>query len=118
MQLPRLPPRSWPPTRCHGILAMCAAYCHIGAGVATSPSGRTYYILQAAYTSTQSCGEYNYPEGTTPQPGSNPVPQLIVPVNLATPDAEGRIYHEVEFGQSLWAIAVAYQITIHDLEVW
>jgi len=30
----------------------------------------------------------------------------------------GKIYHEVQFGQSLWAIAVAYQITIRDLEVW
>ena len=100
--------------------AVVAAYCNVGAGVATSPSGRVYYILQAAYTSAHSCGEYNYPEGTTPQPNTNPnpVPQYIAPVKLATPDAEGRIYHVVAFGQSLWAIAVAYQITIHDLEVW
>jgi LysM repeat protein len=98
--------------------AVVAAYCNVGAGVATSPNGRTYYILQAAYTSAKSCGEYNYPEGTTPQPNTNPVPQYVAPVKLATPDAEGRIYHVVEFGQSLWAIAVAYQITIHDLEVW
>src|SRR5690606_34101395 len=46
------------------------------------------------------------------------VPQYIVPVKLATPDAEGRVYHVVEYGQSLWAIAVAYQITIKDLTTW
>jgi len=98
--------------------AVVAAYCNVGAGVATSPSGRIYYVLQAAYTSTRSCGEYNYPEGTTPQPNPNPVPQLIAPVKLATPDVDGKIFHEVQYGQSLWAIAVAYQITIRDLEVW
>jgi LysM repeat protein len=98
--------------------AVVAAYCHVGAGVALSPNGMYYYVLQAAYTSTNSCGPYNYPEGTTPQPNTSPVSQLIAPVKLATPDADGKIYHVVQYGQSLWAIAVAYQITIHDLEVW
>ncbi len=100
--------------------AVVAAYCHVGAGVAKAPNGMYYYILQAAYTSDHACGPYNYPEGTTPQPGSsNPaVPQVIVPVKLATPDADGKIFHVVEAGQSLWAIAVAYHITIHDLELW
>jgi len=37
--------------------AVVAAYCHVGAGVATSPSGRIYYVLQAAYTSAHSCGD-------------------------------------------------------------
>jgi LysM repeat protein len=102
--------------------AVVAAYCHVGAGVAKAPSGKYYYVLQAAYTSSNYCGEYNYPDNTTPEPGTTPgttAPlQLIYPVKLATPDAEGKIYHVVEYGQSLWAIAVAYQITIHDLEVW
>jgi LysM repeat protein len=43
---------------------------------------------------------------------------LIIPVKIATPDAEGKVFHEVQAGQSFWAIAIAYQITIHDLEVW
>ena len=46
----------------------------------------------------------------------NPVSQLIVPVKIATPDADGKIYHVVQAGQSFWSIAIAYQITIHDLE--
>ena len=41
-----------------------------------------------------------------------------MPVKIATPDADGRIYHVVQAGQSFWAIAVAYQITINDLETW
>jgi LysM repeat protein len=43
---------------------------------------------------------------------------LIIPVKIATPDAEGKVFHEVRAGQSFWAIAIAYQITINDLEVW
>jgi LysM repeat protein len=39
-------------------------------------------------------------------------------VAIAAPDADGRIYHVVQTGQSFWSIAIAYQITIHDLEVW
>lgn len=108
----------------HMIPAVNPAYCHVGAGVAKSSNGRNYYVLQAAYTATNSCGEYRAPAGLTPQVGgnSNPgivgVPQLIVPVKVATPDADGRIFHVVEAGQSFWAIAVAYKITIRDLETW
>jgi LysM repeat protein len=43
---------------------------------------------------------------------------LIIPVKIATPDADGKIFHEVHAGQSFWSIAIAYQITIRDLEVW
>jgi LysM repeat protein len=43
---------------------------------------------------------------------------LIIPVKIATPDAEGKTFHDVQAGQSFWSIAIAYQITIRDLEVW
>jgi len=57
--------------------------------------------------------------GSNTKPGGvTGVSQVIVPVQIATPDAEGRIFHEVKAGQSFWAIAVAYKITINDLEVW
>lgn len=101
--------------------AVNPAYCHVGAGVAQASNGRIYYILQAAYVSGQECGSVvSSPSGGTVQPGSvpNPVSQLIVPVKIATPDAEGKIFHDVRAGQSFWSIAIAYQITIRDLEVW
>ena len=97
------------------------AYCHVGAGAAQSPDGRIYYILQAAYVSGQECGSSSPSSpGGVPQPGAvpNPVSQLIIPVKIATPDAEGKIFHEVQAGQSFWAIAISYQITIRDIEVW
>jgi LysM repeat protein len=106
----------------HMIPAVNPAYCHVGAGVAKSPNGMTYYVLQAAYTSNKACGEYKPPEGFTPQPGDEGggtvISQVIVPVKIATPDADGNVYHIVEAGQSFWAIAIAYQITIKDLEIW
>ena len=99
--------------------AVNPAYCNVGAGVATS-NGKTYYVLQAAYVSGQECGSSSSSSGGTSQPGDvpNPVSQLIIPVKIATPDADGKVYHEVQAGQSFWSIAVAYQITIHDLEIW
>lgn len=108
----------------HMIPAVNPAYCHIGAGVAKAANGMTYYVLQAAYTSSKACGEYTSPGGKTDPNGTtndNRVPgvsQLIVPVKIATPDAEGKVFHIVEAGQSFWSIAVAYKVTIKDLEVW
>jgi LysM repeat protein len=99
--------------------AVEAAYCNVGAGVAQTSDGRIYYILQAAYVSEHACGS-SLSTGGNSQPGSGAggVSQLIVPVKIATPDADGRIFHQVQAGQSFWSIAIAYQITIHDLEVW
>ncbi|MGD2158127.1 MAG: LysM peptidoglycan-binding domain-containing protein [Anaerolineales bacterium] len=95
------------------------AYCHVGAGVAKAPNGSTYYILQAAYTSGNACGEYTSPGGGTSDGGDEvPVSQIIIPVKVATPDAKGEIYHEVKSGQSFWSIAIAYQVTIAELEFW
>ena len=102
--------------------AVTPAYCHVGAGVAQAANGRIYYILQAAYVSGQECGSISSSGGTS-QPGTvpnvvPPVSQLIIPVKIATPDAEGKVFHVVQAGQSFWSIAIAYPITIHDLEVW
>jgi LysM repeat protein len=100
------------------------AYCHIGAGVAQASDGRYYYIVQAAYTSENACGEYKYPSddgGGGGDPGiisDPPVSQVIIPVKIATPDTDGKIYHVVQAGQSFWSIAIAYQIKIRDLEIW
>ena len=101
--------------------ATVAAYCHVGAGVAQAANGRIYYILQAAYAAGSACGSASSGGGTsdggTGSSGGT-AGQFIIPVKIATPDADGKIYHVVEFGQSFWAIAITYQITIADLEYW
>jgi LysM repeat protein len=93
------------------------AYCHVGAGVAQAANGRIYYVLQAAYVSGSACGDVAV-DGGGNDGGNFTVPQIIVPVKIATPNAEGQIFHEVQTGQSFWSIAIAYQITIADLEYW
>jgi len=98
--------------------AVNPAYCHVGAGVAQAADGSYYYILQAAYTSDQACGEYKPVDPGTGANSAPPVSQIIIPVKIAKPDAGGRIYHIVQAGQSFWSIAIAYQVTIRDLEVW
>jgi LysM repeat protein len=99
--------------------AVTPAYCSVGAGVATA-NGKTYYVLQAAYVAGQECGSYTSVSGGVSASGTSisPISQLIVPVQIATPDAEGKIYHVVQAGQSFWSVAIAYQITIQDLEIW
>lgn len=109
----------------HMIPAVNPAYCNVGAGTAKAANGFTYFILQAAYTSAKACGEYKSPTGPKTNPGGTTdegraggISQLIVPVKIASPDADGRVFHVVQQGQSFWSIAVAYKITIKDLETW
>src|SRR5690349_2557367 len=75
--------------------AVEAAYCNVGAGEAKTSDGRIYYILQAAYVAGQECGSSSS-SGSGSQPGGVPngpplVSQLIIPVKIATPDAEGKV---------------------------
>lgn len=109
----------------HMLPATQGAYCAVGAATAQAANGFTYYILQAAYTSGKACGTYTAgggSSGTAAAGGSTGsgvyVSQVIVPVYRATPGPDGKIFHTVQAGQSFWAIAIAYKLTIHDLEVW
>ncbi|MBI2333847.1 MAG: LysM peptidoglycan-binding domain-containing protein [Chloroflexi bacterium] len=44
------------------------------------------------------------------------LPQYSIPVVLNTPFPDGRVYHEALYGQTLWSIAVAYGITIKQIQ--
>lgn len=109
----------------HMLSVVIPAYCNVGAGTAKAANGMTYYVFQAAYVAGKACGEYTSvggsktnPDGSTNTGRAGGVSQLIVPVKVAAPDADGKVYHVVAAGQSFWSIAVAYKITIKDLEVW
>jgi LysM repeat protein len=87
-------------------------YKHIGAGV-SEYQGTVYYIVQAAYTSNNI-----YKPGTpqAQQPtNSDFMSQIIFPVQIATPQADGRVIHLVKQGQTLWSIAIAYNTKIAAL---
>jgi len=44
--------------------------------------------------------------------------QIIASIKIATPGPDGKTYHVVENGQSLWSIATAYRVTIEDIATW
>jgi LysM repeat protein len=48
-------------------------------------------------------------------PSPSPTPMVIIPVVTVTPMPDGSMIHEVQPGQSLWAIAIAYGVKIADL---
>lgn len=40
----------------------------------------------------------------------------MIPVALSTPDPEGNVIHEVRPGQTLWQIAIAYEVKIDEIK--
>lgn len=83
----------------------------VGAGVAVKDD-MVYYVLQVQEIQT----------GLAAQPTINyqitPDPNLVSDVMTATPQLDGSIIHEVLDGQSLWSIAIAYNVTIADIIQW
>ena len=86
-------------------------YGKVGTGVAEK-NGMIYYVLQVQRIQT----------GLQAQPTINyqitPDPNLVSSVITATPQLDGSIIHEVLDGQSLWAIAIAYNVKIADIIQW
>ena len=86
----------------------------IGAGVAIA-NGRVYYVIDCALPTT---GEV--PPGSTSVAGSgSTVPSVEARISVAvvsTPNVEGDVIHEVQVGQSLWQIAIAYEVKIDDIK--
>jgi LysM repeat protein len=118
----------------HSIPVKNPIYCDVGAGVARGSDGTVYYVLQAAYHNKRTCGPYIAPDGSLlpwaytatafyanpTVPGQTQVavnmPPWIMPVKTVTPDAEGKLVHKVQMGQSLWSIAIGYGIKILDIQ--
>jgi LysM repeat protein len=50
--------------------------------------------------------------------GDNSVPQYIIPVRRSTARPDGNVVHKVQYGQSLWSIAITYNTTIDQIRAW
>jgi len=44
--------------------------------------------------------------------------QYIIPVIQSTARPDGDVFHEVQYGQSLWSIAITYGTTIEQIQRW
>jgi LysM repeat protein len=90
-----------------------AEYVYVGAGVATASNGMTYYVLQAGYISgeeapTSSGGSSSGSPSATQSDLSS---EWLAAVYTTTPSADGMIYHKVQANQTLFYIALAYNVT-------
>ena len=83
----------------------------IGAGVAQA-DGVNYYVIDCARP--LGAGEIAaYTPGVEAQFSGGQ--DIIVPVAMSTPDVQGNLYHQVQSGQTLWSIAIAYGVKINDI---
>lgn len=86
----------------------------IGAGVAKV--GNSYYwVIDCAQPTTSGVPQAYTPSPDDPTVGSSSLSDFIVPVVTSTPDKNGLVYHEVQYGQSLWAIAIGYGVKIDEI---
>ena len=86
----------------------------IGAGAAVI-DGRVYYVIDAALPTASGVPQ----TGAAAVGGGSAIPgagAVIYPVVVSTPNADGDVIHEVKAGQSLWQIAIAYEVKIDDIK--
>jgi LysM repeat protein len=90
----------------HQNTMLSANLTEIGAGVAVR-GGTGYYVIDCARSTTsgvpQSSGGSTLVNGTPATQGPS---QILSAVVLSTPREDGAVYHEVQYGQSLWSIAI------------
>jgi LysM repeat protein len=94
-------------------------------GAAIAVSDQTYVVLETALQTNSGEMQYDaYPILTAiAQSGSvsgvdSSVPQYIIPVKRSTARPDGNVVHKVQYGQSLWSIAVTYNTTINQIRAW
>ncbi len=86
----------------------------IGAGVAVA-NGRVYYVIDCALPTTsgapQSSSQTSGGSSTLPA-GNSAIPVAVV----STPNENGEVLHQVQSGQTLWQIAIAYGAKIDEIK--
>ncbi|NTU54908.1 MAG: LysM peptidoglycan-binding domain-containing protein [Anaerolineales bacterium] len=93
----------------------------IGAGVAVA-GGRVYYVIDTALPKTGGPPPAASPvvggESAVPAPPAGMQNDaLVVPVVVInTPNPDGDVIHEVLAGQTLWQIAISYNVKIDDIK--
>lgn len=83
----------------------------IGAGVAVA-GGRGYYVIDCA----QPSGAQLPPSSGSGTSSTQGPSQIMAAVVLSTPREDGAVIHEVQYGQSLWSIAIAYETKIDEIK--
>ena len=104
----------WSRDSVHLTTMVSADLTEIGAGISVS-GGRAYFVIDCARPKNS---DEPLAIGTT-VPGGSTVPSggdVIAPVMVSTPNADGDIIHEVKAGQTLWQIAISYNTKIDEIK--
>ena len=106
--------QEWTGDSLHLNTMLSANLSEIGAGVA-KVGDRYYWVIDCAQPTTN-----GIPQAYTPGPNASATESFsssdfIVPVVTSTPDENGLVFHEVQYGQTLWAIAIAYGVKIDEI---
>jgi len=100
----------WQPSSPHFNNMTTTWHNEFGAGVALDIQGLTVYVVNFGHSGSAVIQPTITPGGPT----STTAP-IIQPVLTATPNPDGSVIHIVQYGQTLWAIADAYEIPLADL---
>ncbi len=106
--------QSWQGDAIHLNTMLSSTLTEIGAGVAKSGS-IVYYVIDCALPTSSGLPQAYTPAPGEPTLGPYSASDFIVPVVTSTPDQAGLVYHEVQYGQTLWAIAIAYGVKINEI---
>ncbi len=94
-------------------------FTHIGAGISQNGNSYYYAVDTAASTANGQMQETadEALSGVSGEAGEAAgVSQYMVPVTVSTPNPDGKVFHQVQYGQTLWSIAVAYGTTIKNIQ--
>lgn len=97
-------------------------YLDIGAGISVDSDGAIYFVIDCARPTASGKPQADYTpaalgtivSGMTVN-GTPNAEQFMVPVALSTPNSDGLVIHEVQYGQTLWSIAIAYGTKIQEI---
>lgn len=97
-------------------------FTHIGAGISQGADGY-YYALDCAAVTGSGQMQGSASSILTSVPGSEGtsgnslgISQFMVPVILSTARSDGDVRHKVQYGQTLWSIAIEYGTTIRSIQ--
>ena len=94
-------------------------FTHIGAGISQNGNSYYYAVDTAATTGSGQMQDSastiltSVPAGSSEAAG---VSQFMVPITINVADENGNVFHQVQYGQSLWSIAIGYGTTIKNIQ--
>ncbi len=87
----------------------------VGAGVAGGNGSRTVFVMMVGTPYSNAASGAPTTSTTNVALEEEPEPIEMVPITLAEPNEEGTIIHTVQLGQTAWAIAVNYGVTLDEI---